>query len=228
MFTNGSHGSGGGAFVDQGMSVYVTSNGSLDVCPENSLDTFQNVFDQPIRLNDNESYQVALANYSIPAFEAKLYALDYEKSAINYNIGIFSFNKKSRQYETVPGLNHNLFSLAPNKPIFGVPTEYDTFNIKSVFNDPVMDTSGGMPTGRLARVNYIKRLLHSLILDPKLNQSDSLQQSEFLNLIKQAFAKHPIVDKSPDATADAAVAVTLPAPGTGLQHGKKWGWCQLR
>ena len=132
MFTNGSHGSG--ALVDQGMSVYVTSNGSLDVCPENSLDTFQNVFDQPIRLNDNESYQVALANYSIPAFEAKLYALDYEKSAINYNIGIFSFNKKSRQYETVPGLNHNLFSLAPNKPIFGLPTEYDTFNIKSVFH----------------------------------------------------------------------------------------------
>ena len=85
MFVNGTH----GRAAASGMSVYVTSNGSLDVCPENTLDTFQNVFDQPIRLNDHESYQVALVDYSLPAYEAKLYGMDYEKSAIHYNIGLF-------------------------------------------------------------------------------------------------------------------------------------------
>ena len=36
------------AAADQGMTIFVTSNGSLDVCPANSLDTFQNVFDHLI------------------------------------------------------------------------------------------------------------------------------------------------------------------------------------
>ena len=176
MFVKGTHGAsmfaprvggGGGcdrsssaSAADQGMTIFVTSNGSLDVCPTNSLDTFQNVFDHPIRLNDHESYQVALLDYSIPAHEAKLYAGDYEGSSVNYNMAVFAFNATSRQYEAVESSVTKLFSLAPHKHIFGLPSEYNSFNIKSPFNDPNMDAIGGSPVDRVSRVNYINHLLH--------------------------------------------------------------------
>ena len=84
------------------------------------MDSFQNILDHPIRLNDHETYQVALVDYSIPAYEAKLYAGNYERSSVNYNMALFSFNPISRQYEAVQSTVNKLFSLAPHKHIFGL------------------------------------------------------------------------------------------------------------
>ena len=81
-----------------GLSLFATSAGSLDIYKYNSPSLFSNLLKEPIQLNTNQKYEIALNNYHIPAYEAILHGNDFEDSFIQYNIAQFNYDKTLSRY----------------------------------------------------------------------------------------------------------------------------------
>ena len=81
-----------------GLSLFASSAGSLDIYKYNSPSYFSNLLKEPIQLNTNQKYEIALTNYHIPAYEAILHGNDFEDSFIQYNIAQFNYDKTLSRY----------------------------------------------------------------------------------------------------------------------------------
>ena len=152
-----------------GVSLFVTSNGSLESYPGNTSSCFTNTLKSPISLNHSINYEVQLSNLHIPAYENILKGNDYEYSYIAYNIGQFVYDPYTRKYKLQEELNKELFRLAPNKDFEGLFDSEDTLkNLYQIIpNDNSLRDLMGNPSLKIQKENLINRISKSLRLDSK-------------------------------------------------------------
>ena len=103
-----------------GLSVFATSAGSWDMFRENKPSRFSNFLKEPIQLNTNQKYEIALINYHLPAYEAILHGGDYEDSFIQYNLAQFHYDKTQCRYTPTERTVKRLFRLAPRTNLNGL------------------------------------------------------------------------------------------------------------
>merc|ERR1712055_1196791 len=103
-----------------GLSVFATSTGSWDMFRENKPSRFSNFLKEPIQLNTNQKYEIALINYHLPAYEAILHGGDYEDSFIQYNLAQFHYDKTQCRYTPNECTVKRLFRLAPRTNLNGL------------------------------------------------------------------------------------------------------------
>ena len=152
-----------------GLSLFVTSNGSLESYPGNTSSCFTNTLKSPISLNHSINYEVQLSNLHIPAYENILKGNDYEYSYIAYNIGQFVYDPYTSKYKLQEELNKELFRLAPNKDFEGLFDSEDTLeNLYQIIpNDNSLRDLMGNPSLKIQKENLINRISKSLRLDSK-------------------------------------------------------------
>merc|ERR1712055_878737 len=103
-----------------GLSVFATSAGSWDMYRENKPSRFSNFLKEPIQLNTNQKYEIALINYHLPAYEAILHGGDYEDSFIQYDLAQFHYDKTQCRYTPTERTVKRLFRLAPRTNLNGL------------------------------------------------------------------------------------------------------------
>ena len=186
-----------------GLSVFATSAGSLDMYRTNKPSRFSNFLKEPIQLNTNQKYEIALINYHLPAYEAILHGDDYEDSFIQYNIAQFHYDKTQCRYTPTERTVKRLFRLAPRTNLNGLWAADDVsgsgaFDFNSPLNNTDLDHTG-VPALRARKEAFINRLASSLVLqknakhvvrggggDKKLNKEQKL-----FNVFRKELYDHP-------------------------------------
>lgn len=159
-----------------GVSLFATSNGSLDLFPNNCAAKFTNNLKSEIKLNPDVNYEIRLTNLHSPKFEAILVKDDFEHSYIRYNLGVFQFDDTIEgRYKLDKSSVRTLFTLAPNQNINGLfeNENLQKFNFESPDNDFITDFSG-LPSLRALKDSFMIKLGHSL----RIKQSDPLTENE--------------------------------------------------
>merc|ERR1739842_196234 len=186
-----------------GLSVFATSAGSWDMFRENKPSRFSNFLKEPIQLNTNQKYEIALINYHLPAYEAILHGGDYEDSFIQYNLAQFHYDKTQCRYTPLKRTVKKLFRLAPRTNLNGLWAADEktgaaaaAFDFNSPLNDTDLDNTG-VPALRARKEAFINRLASSLVLksqknsknlsvrDKKLNNASQREQKLFNLFLKQ-------------------------------------------
>ena len=124
-----------------------------------------------------------------------LHAGDYKNSHIQYNLGLFLYDKKTSRYVVDKRLDKKLFSLAPSTNENGLFV-HDQFDYSSPMNDHDLDTTG-IPATRFLKEDFFNRLGNSLILDPTLPLKDFVREYTCLEHIKKTLMDHPAFHSSP-------------------------------
>lgn len=124
-----------------------------------------------------------------------LHAGDYKNSHIQYNLGLFLYDKKTLRYVVDKRLDKKLFSLAPSTNVNGLFVR-DQFDYSSPMNDHDLDTTG-IPATRFLKEDFFNRLGNSLILDPTLPLKDFVREYTCLEHIKKTLMDHPAFHSSP-------------------------------
>merc|ERR1712055_540278 len=159
-----------------GLSVFATSAGSWDIYRENKPSRFSNFLKEPIQLNTNQKYEIALINYHLPAYEAILHGDDFEDSFIQYNIAQFHYDKTLCRYTPLKRSVKKLFRLAPRTNLNGLWAADDlsgsgAFDLNSPLNNTDLDNTG-VPALRARKEAFINRLASSLVLQSQKNSKN--------------------------------------------------------
>ena len=100
----------------QGLSLLLHSGGE-------SPTDFTNVLKTPIKLGPGD-WEVGLANLHIPAYQQTLEKNDYARSSITYNIGLFTYNNSTGEWELIKDSNRELWKMTPDKTFDGLDSRY--------------------------------------------------------------------------------------------------------
>ena len=100
----------------QGLSLLLHSGGD-------SPTDFTNVLKTPIKLGPGD-WEVGLANLHIPAYQQTLEKNDYERSSISYNMGLFTYNNSTGEWELIKDSNRQLWKMTPDKTFDGLDSRY--------------------------------------------------------------------------------------------------------
>ena len=76
---------------DFGVSFILHSDSDTEIFKNNNACAFENVFKKPIQLNLDNEYEICLANIHAPIYECSLVKNDFDKSFIQYSIGLFRY-----------------------------------------------------------------------------------------------------------------------------------------
>ena len=182
-----------------GVSLFATSNGSLDLYPKNCAAKFTNILKSEIKLNPDVNYEIRLTNLHSPKFETILVKDDFEHSYIRYNLGVFQFDDTIEgRYKLDENTVKTLFTLAPNQNINGLfeNDNLQKFNFESPDNNFITDFSG-LPSIRALKDSFMIKLGHSL----RLKQSNPITANEaieakILKLFKDTLKKDSIYASS--------------------------------
>lgn len=180
-----------------GTTLFATSNGSLDIYPDNVASKFTNHLKSEIKLNPDVNYEVRLANLHVPLYETSLIADDFEDSCIKYNIGTFYFDELSEgKYVLNKSTAKTLFTLAPNVNIDGLFDQGDlkkySFNHTSPDNDIVRDLTG-KPAMRSLKESFIHNLGHSLrVRETKPSSPNHRSEEQILAYFKETLLKSDV------------------------------------
>ena len=114
------------------LPLYITSNGSLELYPNNTPSDFTNILKQPILLDPNLEYEVKLNQYHIPPVQFTLGKNDFIDSSISYNIGYFTYDKVMGKYIPENNYSKEVFRLAPVNNLEGLykQTPLELSNLK--------------------------------------------------------------------------------------------------
>ena len=168
-------------------TIYAMSNGSLDMCPNNTPEQFVNILKKPITLDPNLKYMVKLHGLHVPVHETSLIKDDFKDSSITYNIGIF-IKDKGNKYSVDKQTVKELFKLAPNRNVDGIFSEaeskYFEYQSDSLNNDTFRDITG-KPSGRTLKEQFISELGQCLKLNTKLNAKRQQIEKVNLDLLKK-------------------------------------------
>ena len=168
------------------LPLYVTSNGSLELYPNNTPSDFTNILKHPILLDPNLEYEVKLNQYHIPPVQFTLGQNDFIDSSITYNIGYFTYDNTMRKYKPENKYSKELFRLAPGTNLEGLyrQTPLELSNIKPSTDSEVNII--GRPYDLVIRENFFKKLNSSLSLDTSDRKKYSIQKRN-LDLLKKHF-----------------------------------------
>ena len=97
---------------EQGLSLLLHSGGQ-------SPTDFTNVLKSPIKLGPGD-WEVGLANLHIPAYQQTLEKNDYARSSISYNMGMFTYNHSSGEWELIKNSNRELWKMTPDRTFDGL------------------------------------------------------------------------------------------------------------
>ena len=171
-----------------GTSLYVISNGSLDVFSDNNSSAFTNILHNKIILDPLKSYGICLGNIHIPSTVNILGKNDFKNSYVSYNIGSFRWSNSRRTYILKKDTEVELFKISPNKSFSGldineIPSSYTAY-------DNIEVDITGKPAIRIIKEKFIS----DIGLSYKLNENDNpnfIREQKLLNSIKINIAKSP-------------------------------------
>ena len=109
---------------EYGTSLVLHSGSNADIIFDNTPTTFTNVLKNPIKLSQENQYEVGLANIHIPSYQEILEKNDFERSFIQYNLGLFTHNKVTGKWNLIKGSNRKLWKIAPDKTFDGLDDRY--------------------------------------------------------------------------------------------------------
>ena len=104
---------------DFGVSFILHSDSDKDIFKNNNAGAFENVFKRPIQLNLEYEYEICLANIHAPIQQCSLVKNDFEKSYIQYNIGLFQHIDEKWKHHPEVG-SKKLWKMAPNQSFMGL------------------------------------------------------------------------------------------------------------
>ena len=104
---------------DFGVSFILHSDSDKDIFKNNNAGAFENVFKRPIQLNLEFEYEICLANIHAPIQQCSLVKNDFEKSYIQYNIGLFQHIDEKWKHHPEVG-SKKLWKMAPNQSFMGL------------------------------------------------------------------------------------------------------------
>ena len=153
---------------DFGVSFILHSDSDTDIFKNNNACAFENVFKKPIQLNLEHAYEISLANIHAPIYQCSLVKNDFEKSFIQYNIGVFEYvDEKWKLHNVIDPIK--IWKMAPNKSFMGL--------------DKADTTRNDMEH---RRINFIENLSRSLILE---DIHPDGEQTKCLRIYKDALDK---------------------------------------
>ena len=109
---------------EYGTSLILHSGSNGDLVLNNTPTTFTNVLKKPIKLSQENQYEVGLANIHIPAYQITLEKNDFERSFIQYNMGLFTHNRVTGKWNLIKDSNRKLWKFAPDKTFDGLDNRY--------------------------------------------------------------------------------------------------------
>ena len=109
---------------EYGTSLVLHSGSNGDIIFDNTPTTFTNVLKNPIKLSQENQYEVGLANIHIPSYQKILEKNDFERSFIQYNLGLFTHNKVTGKWNLIKGSNRKLWKIVPDKTFDGLDDRY--------------------------------------------------------------------------------------------------------
>ena len=109
---------------EYGTSLVLHSGSNADIIFDNTPTTFTNVLKNPIKLSQENQYEVGLANIHIPSYQKILEKNDFERSFIQYNLGLFTHNKVTGKWNLIKGSNRKLWKIVPDKTFDGLDDRY--------------------------------------------------------------------------------------------------------
>ena len=104
---------------DFGVSFILHSDSDKDIFKNNNAGAFENVFKRPIQLNLEYEYEICLANIHAPIQQCSLVKNYFEKSYIQYNIGLFQHIDEKWKHHPEVG-SKKLWKMAPNQSFMGL------------------------------------------------------------------------------------------------------------
>ena len=183
-----------------GTVLYVQSNGSLDLYPQNKPHLFRNVLRNKIRLDPNLRYQISLHQLHVPLYQTCLVANDFEESSIRYNLGVFYCDEKNGgQYNLHENSESTLFRLAPEVNVDAIFTdgELKQFNFDSNSQDYDLSRDvTGKPSHRTLKENFMTELGKVLKLNTSEKNDVRERESMILNFLKDQLSLSDVYKKS--------------------------------
>ena len=102
-----------------GVSFILHSDSDKDIFKNNNAGAFENIFKKPIQLNLEFEYEICLANIHAPIQQYSLVKNDFEKSYIQYSIGLFQHIDEKWKHLPEVG-SKKLWKMAPNQSFMGL------------------------------------------------------------------------------------------------------------
>ena len=107
---------------EHGLSLVIHSAGE-------SPTNFTNYLKSPVRLGPGD-WEVALANIHIPTYQQALPKDDFERSSICFNMGLFTHNQTSGEWELLKNSNKELWRMCPSRTFEGLAPRYMDVDIE--------------------------------------------------------------------------------------------------
>ena len=179
---------------EYGLSLVLHSEANKNVFKSNKPTSFTNIFKKPVKLSDDGVYEIGLGNLHIPLHQSVLVKDDFERSYIQYNMGMFQYDSSEGKWCLMENSHRKLWRLAPNADFEGI-------------NEQNIST--------LQKMEYIKRLTESLTLGNHSNADDRCFKY-FLHTVSKGAGQmvNTIIDEFNPATNKPFGFYTLPTTQT--------------
>ena len=106
---------------EYGLTLTLHSNANKDVYKDNNPSAFTNLLKIPVKLNQNDNYEVCLANFHSPkTLGLLLKRSDYRKNDVRFNIGMFFYDENKSGWRLLDNSKIDLWSYSLNKDISGL------------------------------------------------------------------------------------------------------------
>ena len=104
-----------------GLTLTLHSKANLDVYKNNRPCSFTNILKVPVKLNQDEKYEVCLANIHSPTNQAYvLNRSDVRRNDVRFHVGMFLYDEDKSKWELLKNSKIDLWSYSLNKDVPGL------------------------------------------------------------------------------------------------------------
>lgn len=111
---------------EYGLTLTLHSEASRDIYLNNKPSSFTNLLKVPIKLDQNEFYEVSLSNIHIPAYQSYLLKrVDRRRNDIKFHVGMFVYDEQTANWKLLENSKIDLWTYCLNKDVSGLESDND-------------------------------------------------------------------------------------------------------